>query len=353
MARSLLVRIISIALLLGSSILAAAPEDEAISLYSRGMYGDAIKKYCNGYLNGEIFSMYMLGQMLYRGEGAVKNLRLSRMVFSEIMKSYPTWPIPDDYVNSKNDNLLIAKSAKMLDTIELEIGDDDNNEEDYEIAHVCGTLPSRGIVQKVRKVYALALSYQDSVTIDIEYPADGDSVVKRVAISETLFDKDRGFLFRIENNTKEEIQRYTVTNVYGEVISVCLPWEDSTEKTLDAALSKLVGVSYGSAMYIPNLLGLAFPNTRWLDNLKHKKMPEGSPVFELTGELPSGKVVTIWVDKRTYLVTQIQITDATDTRDQRWKSIIMHYQSQINHKRISKQLIDESKHCNSRTFESE
>jgi hypothetical protein len=182
---------------------------------------------------------------------------------------------------------------------------------------VAEALTAQQILDRVSKAYADCRTYRDSGSVRTVFiDGDGRRTVKKVFA--TAFVRPERFRFEYSEKRDEDDLRYIVWRQGNEVRS----WWDlkpgiEDEPSLGLALAGATGVSSGSAHTVPALLlpgevgGRRLTSIADATRIGDAELDEAE-CFRVTGEY-CGSSVTIWIEKKTFLVRRIDSERHFDT----------------------------------------
>lgn len=177
-------------------------------------------------------------------------------------------------------------------------------------------LQALDVLDRTAKVYAGCKSYRDTGVVTIVFvAATGDRTDERPF--ETTFVRPDRFRFEYTRNRRARGDRYIVWRK-GEEVRTWWDVKPGVERpeSLELALAAATGVSGGSAHTIPALLLPQEVGGGRLTDLKEARRAEdasldGVECFRIEGTY-GGHPVTVWIDKKSFLVRRISSTTQFD-----------------------------------------
>jgi outer membrane lipoprotein-sorting protein len=172
-------------------------------------------------------------------------------------------------------------------------------------------LKAQDVLDRMAKAYANCKSYRDSgIVRTVFFEATG--IHTRERRFATAFVRTDRFRFEYEEKLLDGRDFRCIVWRKGKDVQTWWSVDSALDKpgSLDSAVAQIAGVSAGSAHTIPTLL---LPNDitgrRLTDIIEAKRAKDAKlgkvDCFRIDGDFVAGTPMTIWIDKKTFLVRRI------------------------------------------------
>lgn len=176
------------------------------------------------------------------------------------------------------------------------------------------SLTAKQILDRMAETYAGCKSYRDSGIVKTVFvKASGDDTVEKPFTTAFIRPDIFRFEYKLVTNLLRKKQRYIVW-CKGKEVQTWWSIKPGIEKqpSLGIAIAGATGVSGGSAHTVPALLLPEEIGGRRLTDMKDAKRVDDTKLdevacFRIQGRYNSGTPITLWLEKKTFLVRRIDL----------------------------------------------